>query len=161
ADKAVSIFTSRRGRRSIEQSMMHKSNVWLVCCLVLFTVAPVAAQDHTMSIGIGYQFAKFNDVSFPVGASIDFEDRVVQQIALVGEVGWARNSRQQFGLNDITTHFHSAGGVRWVIRPRSRFEPFVQVLIGSERENINIEKFGSDSASAFLFQPGGGLIVHI
>ena len=42
-----------------------------------------------------------------------------------------------------------------------RFSPFAQVLIGLERDNTKIDKFGSDSASAFLFQPGGGIVMHV
>lgn len=149
------------GAREGFRVLMRTPSLWLVFPLMLYAVAPAAAQVKTVNIGVGYQFLRFNDASFPLGANVDLVAEVMEHIALVGEFGWARNSTQQFGLSDVTTGLHAVGGVRWAISRSRRFRPFAQILIGVERDNTKIERFGSDSASALLFQPGGGIVVHV
>jgi hypothetical protein len=140
--------------------LMRATRLILTLIVFLSTVSPAAAQGKTMSVGVGYQALEFEESSFPVGLNVDFEAGMTDHIALVGESGWARASTQQFGLRDITNGLHAAGGGRWTIS-RRRIRPFGQLLIGVERDRTEIEQFGSDWASAFLFQPGGGIVVHV
>lgn len=141
--------------------LMRTPSLWLVLLPMLYTVAPAAAQDKTMNVGVGYQFLKFDDASFPLGVNVDFVAALTEHLAVVGEFGWARNSTQQFGLRDITNGLHVGGGPRWALRRTHRFRPFGQILFGLERDNTDIEKFGSDVESAFLLQPGGGIVVGV
>ena len=139
---------------------MAKSIKWAALSL-MFCVAPASAQDKPVTIGVGYQSLWFGDVSFPVGGTVDVAVSGTEALAAVGEIGWARNSRRQFGLQDRTTVFHVAGGGRWTIGRMQRFRPFGQLLVGWQRDVVRIEKFGSDAESAFLLQPGGGVILKM
>jgi hypothetical protein len=159
----VDFMDSRRRHADLRISSMllRTPSQLLAFFLVLYTISPAAAQDKTMNVGIGYQALKFDASSFPLGLNTDFVAGVTEHLAVVGEFGWARDSTHQFGLRDVTTGLHVGGGGRWLISRKRRFTPFGQILVGLEHDRTAIEKFGSDSASTFLVQPGGGIIVRV
>jgi|GEM_PF-3666086 len=132
-----------------------------VCLGMLCMMAPVAAQDKPVTVGIGYQFLAFDDSSFPLGLNLDVGAALTEQFALIGEVGWSRDAARQFGLRDITTAFHAGGGLRWSTGRDRRVGPFGQIVVGSERDTVDIEEFGRDSQWKSLLQPGAGIVIRI
>ena len=137
--------------------LMRGHGAWLMFLLILATPSAAAAQSHAITVGVGYQALRFDELSFPLGFHADLGAGFDEHVSVVGEFGWARESVQQFGLRDITTGLHLAGGGRWDFSPSHRLRAFGQILVGVERNKTDIEKFGSVSTSAFLLQPGGGI----
>ena len=135
------------------------SHVLELLLLTLCAVSPAAAQNKALSVGVGYQTLKSGSSSFPLGVNVDFVAATTRHPAIVGELGWARDSLHQFGLRDTITALHVGAGGRWAANRHQRLKPFGQILVGVEHDNAEIEKFGRDSAWAFLVQPGGGVVV--
>jgi hypothetical protein len=100
-------------------------------------------------------------MAFPIGVNIEVSAQLPKQLALLGEGGWSRNSSDQFGLRDITTPLHVAGGLRWSVDSHHRLTPYGQLLVGVERERTDIERFGVDTTANALVQPGAGVAVQL
>jgi hypothetical protein len=141
-------------------------NPWCArsCVLVVLSVSAATAadaQDKPIAIGAAYQLVHFDQLSFPLGANVDGSVDLTRELALVGEIGWSRNSSQQFGLRDVTVGLDAAAGVRWTIARDRRIAPFAQMLVGLERDRTDIERFGVDSVVSGVAQPGAGLAVRV
>jgi len=133
---------------------------WCAVALTMLSAAPAArAQEHPVTIGAAYQVLDFDDLFFPVGVNLDVTAAIAGRFAVVGEGGWSRNASEQFGLRDVTTAFDLAGGVRWILS-RRRIAPFAQFVLGLERDRIDIERFGADTTTNLLVQPGAGVVVR-
>ena len=133
--------------------------VWLVA--LFGAVTPLAAQGNDVELGVGYQLLRLADAWFPQGFSVEVVKGLTEEFAVVGETGWSRDSTTPFGFEQRTTALHLAGGVRWNPGGDQRFRPFAQIILGAERDIINVKEFGSDSASSLLVQPGGGMDVRL
>jgi hypothetical protein len=134
------------------------------CALTLLFVSTASAayaQHHPIAVGVAYQLLDRDELIFPIGVDIDVSAGLTWGFAVVGEAGWSRNSSRQFGLRDITTPFHLAGGIRWSPDSHRRFGPYGQLLVGLEYERSDIERFGVDVASNALVQLGAGLRVQL
>src|SRR5882762_4668401 len=101
---------------------------WLLSVLILSGATQAVAQDTPLSVGIGYQFLKFEELSFPLGVNADFVGGLTQHVAVVGDIGWSRDAAQQFGLSDVTTALHVGGGARWTVSRTRRLRPFAQMI---------------------------------
>jgi len=129
--------------------------------LMLLGASAAKAQSHPIAVEVAYQLIDFEDLRFPAGLNADISAGVSGSFAVVGEVGWSRNSSQEFGLRDVTTAFDAAGGIRWSGDRRRRFAPFAQVMLGFERERVDIERFGADATTSVLVQPGVGIAARL
>jgi len=132
-----------------------KSTAALVLLMLLCAAAPAAAQDRSLFVAVGYQFLRLDGSSYPIGIGF-IAGREIAHVAILGEAGWSRHSTQEFGFRETLTVLHVGAGFRWHTEPH-RLRPFGQFLMGAERDQQQIEKFGSDSDSGVLLQPGAGV----
>jgi hypothetical protein len=133
----------------------------LLLPLLVSAASAAYAQDRSIAVGVAYQLLDREELVFPIGINGDVSVQLTGGFALLGEAGWSRNSSRQFGLRDVTTSVDLAGGLRWSTDWRHRLAPYGQLLVGVERERIDIERFGVDTTTNRLVQPGAGVFVQL
>jgi hypothetical protein len=148
--------------------------VTLVAAALLGVGWPASAQTLSTTevpafeLGVGYQVLTAGEVcdegvvtqvcipdrTYPLGLAVDLA-RNYGAFALVGELGWARDTE---GLADFSV-WDIAGGLRFTIRAHERIRPYGQILLGAviSRVNLDVPGFDSTSATDFMVQPGGGV----
>jgi len=122
----------------------------LICAFVLMTM-PTLAQAQ-LSVGAGYQARHLPDNWITAGINFDAAHGVSRTWSIVGEFGVAHDGGDELDSDGFNI-FHVGGGVRWSQR-RDGPAPFGQLLAG-----VQISTSGTDTDTAFMLQPGGG--VHI
>jgi hypothetical protein len=106
------------------------------------TTAP--ANTPTFELSAGYQYLHVPDQNFPFGLAVDGAKHF-GPLGLVGEVGWARHSDDDFGADVSTNMFHFAAGPRWTMFGSQRAWPYFQVLAGAAVGHSSVEIAGVDS----------------
>jgi opacity protein-like surface antigen len=133
-----------------------------LCGLILLNVPQRAyAQERNVTVGIAYQYLRLDDESWPRGARADIVFDLSPRWATVAEVDRSWSSAQIFGFDEKTSAFGVSGGPRWTIRATGRVRPYVQVLVGAQRDGVRIEGFGSDARTHFAVQPGAGIAIGL
>lgn len=147
-----------------------KAVLWFASALMVVVVAaPAAAQNAPgVEVGVGYQYFRLtgeDDLGFPVGFNFDVAFPIMDQIGIVGEVGWARGSDEIFLVDGSYSATSFGGGVRWTGQYSESFDPFAQVILGAQRTAYDVEFLGedldSDSSTDFMLQLGGGVNVKV
>ena len=132
-----------------------------LCGLILLNVPqPASAQERNVTVGIAYQYLRL-DESWPRGARADIVFELSPRWATVAEVDRSWSSTQIFGFDEKTSAFGVSGGPRWTIRATGRVRPYVQVLVGAQRDAVRIEGFGSDTRTQFAVQPAAGIAIGL
>jgi hypothetical protein len=125
--------------------------------MVAVTATPAAAQGA--DIGLGYQFLRGDGESVPLGFNFDVAYPIMNQLSVVGEVGWSHDSESEFGIDASLNAVNFGAGIRWSGNYDPRFTPFAQVILGAQRDSYSVEGFEEfdDSTTNFILQPGGGV----
>lgn len=147
---------------------MSSAKRFLSCALFLLGFASAAAAQTpstatampTFDLSAGYQFLHVPDQNFPLGFNIDGARYFTNGLGVVGELGWAHDSDDSFGVDASTNYFNIGVGPRWTGFGRGRMWPYAQVLVGAAiaRNSVDVGSGDdiSDTDTAFLIQPGVG-----
>lgn len=129
--------------------------VWLVAVGWLVAALPASAQTP-WSVSAGYQALHLPDTWAGAGVNFDVAFDRTEALSFVGEFGIAHDGDDE---SEIEPHsfniFNIGGGARWSQRGLA-VVPFVQVLAG-----IQLSSSDSDDDTAFMLQPGGGVVVPL
>jgi hypothetical protein len=119
--------------------------------------------DPTFDLGAAYQFLhvsgeESDGQSFPFGVAIDAA-RYWGALGLAAEGGWAYDSTDEDEFSLKTNYFHAGAGPRFAVRSPGRVRPYAQVLFGFSTVRFSISDIedSSDTDTAFMVQPGGGV----
>lgn len=139
-----------------------------VAMIIASTAARAAAQappDPPLDMSIGYQAMHIPGQTYPLGVSLDISGALTGMIRIVGEVGVsvATHTTSSYGSGRLTLYQYSAGP-RFMTKA-SWVRLFTQVLAGGVRTHADLTTTSGspfiDGDSAFMLQPGGGVIVPL
>lgn len=131
-------------------------SVWWLAPVLFLLSASAATAQAPWSVSAGYQAVHLPDNWAAAGVNFDVAFDRTDALSFVGEFGLAHD-----GDDEVTADAHDfnlfnlGGGARWSHRGLA-VVPFVQLLAG-----IQISTSDSDSDTAFMLQPGGGVVVPI
>jgi hypothetical protein len=131
----------------------------LLLFLALATPPPALGQGREVNATVGYQRLRISDADAN-GFFADAAVSVAGPLAVVGAIDWTHRDTQEFGFEQSTTSLAASGGARLLIGTR-RLAPFGHVLVGVERNTLEVARFGSDTATHLLVQPGGGIALRV
>jgi hypothetical protein len=140
------------------------------CAALLIASAAVRATAQTppdppLDMSVGYQATHVPGQTYPLGVSLDISGALTGMIRIVGEVGVsvATQTTSSYGRGTLTL-YHYAAGPR-VTAGAKRVRLFAQVLAGGARTHADLTTASGspfiDGDSAFMLQPGGGIIVPL
>lgn len=144
----------REPRRKWRNAMKvtRNAHMWVVS-LFLIVASPAAAQSR-WSISTGYQALHLPDTWAAVGVNFDVAIDRSDAWSILGEFGVVHDGDDpsKDDPHDFNV-FNVGGGARWSHRGAA-IVPFVQVIGG-----IQVSTSDTDSDTAFMLQPGGGIHV--
>jgi hypothetical protein len=144
-----------------ERTLSVAPAAWMTA-LVLIGVAAAPSralgQGRSVSLSAGYQYLSVED-GHSNGIYADLSIGLAGPFSAVGAVDWSRDRSQAFGFAQTLDMSSVGGGGRWTLGS-GRFSAFGQVLLGVERDTLTVERFGSETSSHLLVQPGGGIAVR-
>ena len=128
---------------------------WLVPVVFLLAVSPAAAQSP-WSVSAGYQAVHLPDNWAGAGVNFDVAFDRTEALSFLGEFGLAHDGDDEVTADATDFNiFNVGGGARWSHRGLG-VVPFVQMLAG-----IQVSTSGTDSDTAFMLQPGAGIVVPV
>lgn len=128
---------------------------WLVPFLFLIVASPAAAQPR-WSVSTGYQALHLPDTWAAVGANFDVAINRSDAWSILGEFGLVHDGDDPSNADPHDFNiFNLGGGARWSHRGAT-IVPFVQMIGG-----IQVSTSDTDSDTAFMLQPGGGIHVPV
>lgn len=128
---------------------------WLVPFLFLIVTPPAAAQPR-LSVSMGYQALHLPDTWAPVGVNFDVAVNRFESWSILGEFGVVHDGDDPSSADPRDFNiFNVGGGARWSHKGAA-IRPFVQMIGG-----IQVSTSDTDSDTAFMLQPGGGIHVPI
>jgi hypothetical protein len=137
----------------------------LLVCLCEFAAlclpAVAGAQERGVSVGLAYQWLRFDHFTLPRGISGDVAVDLTPRLAAVAAIDRSSAEIEAFGFDQRTTLVGVTGGVRWHVVRTSVLRFYTQVSAGALRQRVEIDRFGSDSRSHLLLQPGGGFDLQL
>lgn len=139
-----------------------------VAMIIASTAVRAAAQappDPPLDMSVGYQAMHIPGQTYPFGVSLDISGALTDTIRIVGEVGVsvATQTTSSYGSGTLTLYQYAAGPRFMVTASRVRL--FAQALAGGVRTHADLTTTSGspfiDGDSAFMLQPGGGVIVPL
>jgi hypothetical protein len=136
--------------------------------IIASTAVRAAAQtpsDPSLDMSVGYQAMHIPGQTYPLGVSLDISGALSPMIRIVGELGVsvATQTTSSYGSGTLTL-YHYAAGPR-VVAKANRVRLFAQVLAGGVRTHADLTTTSGspfiDGDSAFMLQPGGGVIAPL
>ncbi len=140
----------------------------LAAMIIVCTAVRAAAQippDPPLELSVGYQASHIPGQAYPLGLSFDISGALTGTIRIVGEAGVsvATHTTSSYGRGTLTL-YHYAAGARFGATA-GRVRVFAQVLAGGVRTHADLTTASGspfvDGDSAFMLQPGGGVIVPL
>ena len=123
----------------------------ILLCAGILVMRPAPALSQ-VSVTAGYQALHLPDNWVTAGFNVDVAPHISGAWSAVGEFSLAHEAgAEESGFNI----YNVGGGVRWSLR-RDGPTPFAQLLAG-----VQISNSETDSDTAFMLQPGGGVHVPI
>jgi hypothetical protein len=147
---AAHALHATEGKERLMKRPAHMLASVLISAVVLVAM-PTPAQSQE-SVTVGYQALHLPDNWLTSGVNFDVARDVSRSWSVAGEFGVAHDGGDELDSDGFNI-FHVGGGVRWSQR-RDGPAPFGQLLAG-----VQISTSGTDTDTAFMLQPGGG--VHI
>lgn len=143
-----------------------QATVWAVFILLVLNARPVAAQSAEIpkvEVSFGYQVLFVPNETFPLGLNFDVAKSIGRSgLGFVAEAGFSHDEQNEPGITGTLRFVNFGAGFRVSGRANPRVTPFVQVLAGGVHTNADRTVAGvniSDSDTAFMLQPGGGLSI--
>lgn len=136
----------------------------IVAASVLGTAAPAAAQTPVTEFQIAYQALHIPDNWLARGINIDGAANINSVVGLVFEVGGAKKTNDDTGLNVTVSATNFGAGLRFSSRSSAAVTPYVQALVGGLHGKFAIQSGGVGLTAAttrFMFQPGAGVSVRL
>lgn len=131
-------------------------SVWWLAPVVFLLSASPATPQSVWSVSAGYQAVHLPDTWAAAGVNFDVAFDRTDALSFVGEFGLAHDGDDEVTADaDDFNLFNLGGGARWSHRGLA-VVPFVQLLAG-----IQVSTSDTDSDTAFMLQPGGGVVVPI
>jgi hypothetical protein len=136
-------------------TVARKACTWLVWSVFLIGIPPAAAQPQ-WSVSTGYQVLHLVDNWVPLGVNFDVAAGRSETWNILGEFGVVHDSDDVSPTTSTDFNIYNlGGGVRWSQR-RGAIVPFLQVIAG-----VQVSTSETDSDTAFMLQPGGGILVPV
>jgi opacity protein-like surface antigen len=99
-------------------------------------------------------------LTFPIGLNLDGAWNFSESLGLAGEIGWARKSDDEDGLDVTYNAFNIGVGPRFTARGNAKVQPYGQLFVGALHFRASAEAAGidiSETDTKFMVQPGVGV----
>jgi hypothetical protein len=144
-----------------------KVGLFLVTLGMLLSVAGPASAQEPINVWVGYQYLYVSGeegedgTSVPLGfdAGVGFPLNI-SNLKVIADLNWSRKSEEEFGFETTNSALAFGGGVQWASTSNPSYTPFVNVLLGIQRDAFSASFGGEEfdeSESNFFFQPGAGV----